>query len=102
MDGRHLPVLADHYPGRFQIKTVIETEEDFAWTLERHREFKAARPSAAPPWCLTPCYKSEEAFPRERFQKILALNTAAGGPLSRYRTTTQMGFWPGRPESLKQ
>ena len=90
MDGRHLPELVDHYPERFQIKTVIETEEDFAWTLERYRELKAERPHACAPWCLTPCYKSDEAFPRERFQKILAENTAAGGP---FRVIGQQHKW---------
>ncbi len=90
MDGQNLLTLADHYPGRCQVKTVIENEADFAWTLEHYREFRAARPTVDIPWCLTPCYLPGEDFPQKRFQNILALNAEASGP---FRVIGQQHKW---------
>ena len=90
-DAKHLFNLVESYPPRkFQIKSVIETEDDFIAALECYKELCRKMPKKEIPWCLTPCYNTTEDFPRERFQKVLQLNQRAGGP---FRVIGQQHKW---------
>ena len=65
--------MAQHYPGRFQVKSVIETREDFDFV---HR---IQKDSFDFPWVLTPSYNKGEAWPLERIKNLLSLNEKKGG-----------------------
>ncbi len=82
--------LVDQYSGKFQIKSVVETDADFERAFDKYQELCKAKPKAFFPWCLTPCYNPGENFPRERFQRVLELNCAAGGP---FRVIGQQHKW---------
>jgi 7-carboxy-7-deazaguanine synthase len=74
------------FPGKFQIKAVIETEEDFNATFEAYQTFS----QIDFPWCLTPAYNPMEQFPMERFVKVLEMNEHLGGP---FRVIGQQHKW---------
>ncbi|MCR9204045.1 MAG: 7-carboxy-7-deazaguanine synthase QueE [Halobacteriovoraceae bacterium] len=76
------------FKGKFQVKAVIETEEDFKSTLDfRNVVFPEGHTF---PWCLTPCYNNEEEFPLERFNSVIEWNEKAGGP---FRVIGQQHKW---------
>lgn len=62
--------LIEQYPGRFQIKSVVESREDFDYLLEE----KARVSKFNFPWVITPSYNLNEAFPQERFHQIITWN----------------------------
>jgi 7-carboxy-7-deazaguanine synthase len=72
---RNVEKLIEQYPGRFQIKAVIENEEDFHMVLSLYEQL--GRPLV--PWVLTPAYNLEEAFPEQRFLSVIDLNERHGG-----------------------
>ena len=82
--------LVDQYAGKFQIKSVVETDEDFQKAHEVYSELKRVRPQVHIPWCLTPSYPFGEDFPRSRFQRVIELNHQAGGP---FRVIGQQHKW---------
>lgn len=67
------------FPGKYQVKAVIETEEDFHATHNAYlkvREWLGSMPFS---WCLTPSYNTKEAFPMERFIMVIESNHKIGG-----------------------
>lgn len=85
--------LAEQYAGKFQVKAVIETKEDFEAALN----FKeSVFPEGIDfPWFLTPCYNTSEAFPLERFHQVIEWNEAKGGP---FRVVGQQHKWLHGPD----
>ncbi len=77
---KNLEQMMTHYPGKFQIKAVIESEHDFQAVLtaqktvfknlsiEESESFKICD------WCLTPAFNLNESFPLERILNIQKWN----------------------------
>ena len=78
--------LVNHYPARYQIKSVIADTKDFDYVMSAYE--KINRPNLN--WVLTPCYEPNEEFPLERFLKVVELNEVAGGP---FRVIGQQHKW---------
>lgn len=87
-NGKLFEKLAQQFQGKFQVKCVIETEEDFKSALTFKKEVFPEGINF--PWILTPCYNNEEDFPLERFQKVIDWNEKAGGP---FRVIGQQHKW---------
>lgn len=87
--------MVEQYPKRFQIKSVIETEEDFRETLRAYEEVERKVQGFAGPWCLTPCYNLEEAFPQQRFIDVMEWNINAG---AKFRVIGQQHKWVFGPD----
>lgn len=89
------PVLLEklqvQYPGKFQVKSVIQNAEDFEFVSQIHRKHVQAPID----WCLTPCYEPGENFPAERFQKIVEWNQNSGG---HFRVIGQQHKWIFGPD----
>ena len=66
------------YKGRFQIKSVIESEKDFENCQLAHKGLKEKMGTLSFPWVLTPSYNVEEPFPEKRFQNVLSWNLVSG------------------------
>jgi 7-carboxy-7-deazaguanine synthase len=71
--------MATQYAGRFQIKSVIESKEDFDFILGFYNQVLSQVESMDFNWCLTPAYNLGEEFPLERFQNVIDWNEQAGG-----------------------
>lgn len=88
--------LAREYPSKFQIKSVIQDEEDFRYT---HRAMlkveEELREQLSFPWCLTPAYNTTEEFPLARFKMIIGENEKSGGP---FRVIGQQHKWVYGPD----
>jgi 7-carboxy-7-deazaguanine synthase len=69
--------LIQQYPGRYQIKSVIENQHDFSTTLEAYQSLVSKLELQSLPWILTPAYNPGEEFPMERFQEIIEWNYQA-------------------------
>lgn len=79
-------------PGKFQVKSVIETQEDFYY-CKRNLEklLRLWGLNACPfPWVLTPAYNINEEFPRQRFVELFQLNLKSGG---HFRVIGQQHKW---------
>lgn len=85
--------LNQQFQGKFQVKAVIETEDDFKSTLAFRNEVFPEGTTF--PWCLTPCYNTEEEFPLERFNQVIDWNEKAGGP---FRVIGQQHKWLHGPD----
>lgn len=85
-----LATLTRQYLGKFQVKSVIEDEIDFNAVYQAYYVLRAELPNVDFPWCLTPCYKTNESFPQRRFQNVLRWNEKAGGP---FRVIGQQHKW---------
>jgi len=84
--------LIEQYPGKFQIKAVVESLEDFAFA---HQMKRSIDPEGVHPWILTPCYNNGEEFPMKRFQEVVSLNEREGGP---FRVIGQQHKWMFGPD----
>ncbi|MDD0853305.1 7-carboxy-7-deazaguanine synthase QueE [Halobacteriovorax sp. GB3] len=82
--------LANQYQNKFQIKSVIETREDFDQTVLAYNEVLSQVDHMTFPWCLTPSYNTEEEFPEARFIEVLKWNEAFGGM---FRVIGQQHKW---------
>lgn len=80
--------LSEQYQGKFQVKAVIENEQDFQATLSFKE--KVFPEGIQFPWFLTPCYNTNEQFPLERFHQVIEWNEAKGGP---FRVVGQQHKW---------
>lgn len=87
-------MLREQYQGRFQIKSVIETEEDFNFVLSAYSKICKNKQNEFP-WILTPSYKQNEPFPQQRFHKVIELNERANGP---FRVIGQQHKWLHGPD----
>lgn len=88
--------LHEQYLGKFQIKAVIETREDFEATFDFRQDLFPEGHSF--PWFLTPSYNLGEEFPLERFQNVIAWNEVVGGP---FRVVGQQHKWLFGPDKLQ-
>jgi 7-carboxy-7-deazaguanine synthase len=81
--------MAQQYPGKFQVKSVIADRTDFAAAFEA---FQKVREKVATdfPWCLTPSYETHESFPQKRFQDVINMNEEFGGA---FRVIGQQHKW---------
>ena len=77
-DRKLIEKMELQYKGRFQIKSVVESEKDFESCQSARKDLKARIGSLSFPWVLTPSYNVEEPFPEERFQNILSWNLVSG------------------------
>ena len=66
--------MARQYGNKFQVKAVIEDSQDFDNVLGAKQVVEKDLGSLDFPWILTPCYKTTEEFPMQRFQKIVSWN----------------------------
>ncbi len=67
--------MIDKYPGKFQIKSVIESQLDFDTVFKLYHDLEC--PDI--PWILTPSYNLKEKFPHERFLNVIDMNERIGG-----------------------
>ncbi|PIK16125.1 7-carboxy-7-deazaguanine synthase QueE [Halobacteriovorax sp. JY17] len=87
--------LIQNYPGKFQIKAVVETEEDYRATVDMYNELLSMNSSLNFPWCLTPSYNLNEEFPLERFRNVIKWNEEGG---SLFRVIGQQHKWLFGPD----
>jgi 7-carboxy-7-deazaguanine synthase len=81
--------LAQQYPQKFQIKSVIADEIDFRATVNAY-EWVSSKTQVNFDWCLTPAFETQEAFPEKRFQSIMEMNLDYG---SNFRVIGQQHKW---------
>ncbi len=84
-----------HYSGRFQVKAVIETREDFLAAKQAYETLATTHQDKMPPWILTPAYNLAEPFPRERFLEIINWNQDEAGF---FRVVGQQHKWLHGPD----
>lgn len=71
--------MAREFNGKFQVKSVVQDEKDFAYAFEAREMVLKNLGVVDFPWCLTPAFNTGEAFPKERFIFINQLNEEHGG-----------------------
>lgn len=81
--------LISQYQGKFQIKSVIETKEDFFDVLS---SFHSLDPKITKQfsWVLTPAYNLNHEFPKDRFIETMNMNKDHGG---HFRVIGQQHKW---------
>lgn len=67
--------MIDLYDGKFQIKSVVESETDFKAVIDFYECL--GKPDV--PWCLTPSYNLKEDLPKKRFLDVIDMNEKSGG-----------------------
>lgn len=77
------------YGPKSQIKAVVADKKDFEATFDAFKQLKQ-KGLFIPPWCLTPCFIPDEAFPMIRFQEVVKLNESFGLP---FRVIGQQHKW---------
>lgn len=82
--------MINKYPNKFQVKSVIQHEEDFRFVKKIYQNVEKEFQKIPFGWSLTPCYNTGEPYPQERFQKIVKLNELAGGL---FRVIPQQHKW---------
>ena len=90
-----LKKFVEHYPQRFQVKSVVQTHEDFQAVLSAWSWMQEQLPGELIPWCLTPAYNLGEDFPKERFESVMKWNVQAGAP---FRVVGQQHKWMYGPD----
>ena len=93
----NLIIMAKQYPGRFQVKSVIENEKDFQYVLDASNDLISAIGEINFPWILTPAYNTREEFPTERVLSIVELNERLGR--GRFRVIVQQHKWLHGPDT---
>lgn len=83
------------YGHKSQIKAVVADKKDFEATFDAFHFVKTSKAQQIP-WCLTPCYEPNEAFPMNRFQQVVQLNESFGLP---FRVIGQQHKWVYGPEA---
>ena len=83
------------FPGKFQVKSVIETQADFAYVLNAYNKLLTENETLHFPWVLTPSYNTSEEFPLNRFMQVLTWNEEAGGY---FRVIGQQHKWVFGPD----
>lgn len=87
--------LVEQYPGRFQVKSVVQTQDDFTHAHEAWDKLTEKLPGIEIPWCLTPAYNLGESFPKERFESVMKWNVEQGAP---FRVVGQQHKWLYGPD----
>ena len=87
---RNLFELCEKYPGKFQIKAVVEDARDFHACFQVYRQLQQAGLTDGFEWCLTPAYSPHETFNPDRFIEIMSLNYQCNGP---FRVIGQQHKW---------
>lgn len=87
--------LNQDYAGKFQVKSVIETKEDFQATLDAYNIILSTNDSMNFSWCLTPSYNLNEEFPLERFRSVIKWNEENG---ALFRVIGQQHKWLFGPD----
>lgn len=87
--------FVEHYPERFQIKSVVQTQDDFTWAYKAKSWLAEQLPEQDIPWCLTPAYNLGEPFPKERFDSVMNWNMEQGAP---FRVVGQQHKWLYGPD----
>lgn len=72
--------MQQDFPGKFQVKAVVESEEDFTATHKAYLQLKERLGDISFDWCLTPSFNPREDFPMERFIMVIECNQKFGGP----------------------
>jgi 7-carboxy-7-deazaguanine synthase len=67
--------MIENYEGKFQIKSVIESQVDFDTVFKLYESL--SYPNI--PWVLTPSYNLKEEFPKRRFLNVIDMNEKVGG-----------------------
>ncbi len=93
-----LEKLVKQYHGKYQIKSVVENEEDFRDCLRAKEALEEKFPEIHIPWILTPAYNFSEQFPEKRFQDVLRWNEEANAP---FRVIGQQHKWIFGPTTKK-
>jgi 7-carboxy-7-deazaguanine synthase len=83
------------YPGKFQVKAVIEDKADFDYTLAARDYVFNQTAVFAFSWVLTPSYNTNEEFPMARFANIMNWNEFSGG---HFRVIGQQHKWIFGPD----
>jgi len=68
-----------HFAQKLQIKSVIQTKEDFDFVLKSYDEMQASLGKISFPWVLTPAFNLDEEKPLERIDQIFKWNESHGG-----------------------
>lgn len=89
--------LQSQYQGKFQVKAVVENDQDFNDVFAAYQSINEKNPINFP-WCLTPAYNLGEDFPQKRFARVIELNEKAGGV---FRVIGQQHKWIHGPDKKK-
>ena len=90
-DYRLILQMVKEYPGKFQIKSVVQDENDLLSAYQAWKKTTQILDTPLPfPWCLTPSWENHEAFPQKRFQDISEKNLQLGSP---FRVIGQQHKW---------
>jgi 7-carboxy-7-deazaguanine synthase len=88
--------LVNQYAGKYQIKSVVYDQKDFDVSYEVWHWLNSNKLSSESlNWVLTPCYNNQEAFPTDRFKKIIDWNQEFGAP---FRVIGQQHKWLHGPD----
>ncbi len=87
--------MAKFYPQKFQVKAVIENEQDFLFTLKAYEMVINEMGNVDFSWVLTPSYNNSEEFPMERFAQVMLWNEINGG---HFRVIGQQHKWIFGPD----
>lgn len=90
-----LEKMTAHYPGRFQVKSVVQDEADFRAALSARETLASRECDMNFPWVLTPAYNLGEEFPLSRFENAIVWNEQNG---SYFRVIGQQHKWLHGPD----
>lgn len=90
-----LSQMNTQFQGKFQVKSVIENQADFAYVLNAYHKLLTEHETLHFPWVLTPAYNLSEEFPVNRFMQVLTWNEEAGGY---FRVIGQQHKWVFGPD----
>ena len=86
----HLSTLCEQYPGKFQIKSIVEDARDFYACRDAYQSLQQVGLGKGFEWCLTPAYNTHESFSADRFIQVMSLNYQSGYP---FRVIGQQHKW---------
>lgn len=68
------------FSSKLQLKSVIQTRNDFDFTLKAYQEMQSILGTITFPWVLTPAFNVDEEKPLERIDQVFHWNEELGGP----------------------
>jgi len=90
-----IATMNQQFPGKFQIKAVVENFLDFSYTLNAYNKVLEAEKTLHAPVIITPAFNTSEEFPASRFMQIFSWNEEAGG---HFRVIGQQHKWVFGPD----